>query len=263
MNPGPCARTPGGFTLVELLVVIAIIALLASLMLPALTAARAKARKTACLSNLRQVGLAIVLYTNDHNGEIPYGPKAKAFTSPMNLYPSTGAPTSLISLNAGAPVGLGLLLSHYLNEQPKVLFCPGADQPVNADGQLANVGARQAQASFYYRHAGNTQIFDSPVQTEIPKPLKIDSLGRNRDGLPIRALALDSQFLCPPAMTTYGISPSTHHQQRFVDVLAADGHARSESNADARFTVNLSDNVNLYKAFDMILKAFEEADRTR
>src|SRR5438876_632248 len=113
-----------GFTLVELLVVIAIIAILAALLFPALTSARVKARKTACLSNLRQVGIAVLLYANDNSGNIPFGPKAAAFTSPMNFYPSTGAPTSLISLSGGAPVGLGLLLSQQLSAQPKVLFCP-------------------------------------------------------------------------------------------------------------------------------------------
>lgn len=241
--------------------VIAIIAILASLLLPSLTAARTKAKRTACLSNLRQVGLAMILYANDHNGHIPYGPRAGAFTSPMNLYPSTGAPTSLISLSGGAPVGLGLLLSHQLSAQPKVLFCPGADQPMNADGQLANVGTRQAQSSFYYRHAGNTQIFDAPGMGEPPRQPKMESLGLNREGIPVRALAMDTQFLCPPGMATFGISSSTHHQQRFVDILAADGHALSRPNTDKRFSVDLGNNVNLYSAFDMILKVFEAADR--
>ena len=94
MRPTPRRRDRRAFTLVELLVVIAIIAILAALLLPALSAARQKARKTACLSNLRQVGVAVLLYAGDHDGNIPYGPKAGAFTSPMNVYPSTGAPTS-------------------------------------------------------------------------------------------------------------------------------------------------------------------------
>ena len=256
----PCRRA---FTLVELLVVIAIIAILMAMLLPSLSSAKSKARKTACLSNLRQVGIATILYSNDQNGNIPYGPKARAFTSPMNFYPSTGAPTSLISLSGGAPVGLGLLLSHHLSTQPKVLFCPDADQPVNADLQLANVGTRQAQCSYYYRHDGNTEIFDLPGQTTSPSHIKLDNLGNNRDGLPIRALVIDTQFLCPPGMGTFGISTSTHHRQKFADFLASDGHVVSRPNMDGRFTVNLGDNVNLYKSFDMILKVLEAADRER
>ena len=98
------------FTLVELLVVISVLAILAALLLPALGSAQEKARKAACLSNLRQVGIALQTYAGDNGGRIPYGPKAPPFTSPADFYPSTGAPTSLISLQSGAPVGLGLLL---------------------------------------------------------------------------------------------------------------------------------------------------------
>jgi prepilin-type N-terminal cleavage/methylation domain-containing protein len=60
------------FTLVELLVVIAIIAVLAGLMLPALSRAKARAQGIQCVSNLRQLGLAHFMYVNDHGHTIPY-----------------------------------------------------------------------------------------------------------------------------------------------------------------------------------------------
>jgi prepilin-type N-terminal cleavage/methylation domain-containing protein/prepilin-type processing-associated H-X9-DG protein len=111
-----------GFTLIELLVVISIIAVLASLIAPAVQSARRAARKMECSNNLRQVGLAIINFSSSYNGNLPPLSTQINFTNTQSL-PASGV------MNVGWPISLLPLIDNAAllkNIKNDAFFTPGS-----------------------------------------------------------------------------------------------------------------------------------------
>jgi type II secretory pathway pseudopilin PulG len=235
------------------MVVVGVLGVLLGVLLPSLGRMRNVARQTKCLAGLRQIGVAVVAYSLHNDDSIPYGPKAPP-PSATNFYPQTGNVTSLISLESGGPVGLGLLLRNELVGQERILFCPAPDNPWDAAASLAQVGHAQVEASYYYRHASVASLGGA-----LPPPsVKIHDLGRNRKGAAVRCLAFDTQFLAPPKMQLFNLKTRTHHRRAAISALYTDSHAATFANDADQFTVNVS--MSVYQTLDRILTIFEELD---
>ncbi len=163
-----CLRRPPherrkGFTLVELLVVIGIIALLVSILLPALGRARENGYRVQCMSNMRQLGLAFVMYANDNKGKLPpanasrgNGPKWYDWIYwQKRPLPGRRINDSAVARYLGAPV----------NEA--VLRCPSdnwAEHPLNGNNPTTT-------GPYFYSYVVNKEIM--PIAGSPPRSLTL------------------------------------------------------------------------------------------
>lgn len=125
MNPAPhySRDTRAAFTLAELLVVIAVVAVLAALLLPATMRMKGTAARTACISNARQVGLAIRLYAEDHGDVLPMLPTPNPYPNGIGCFYK-----EIVKGYVG--------LSGELSPHDKVFICP-ADRHLSTDANHA------------------------------------------------------------------------------------------------------------------------------
>jgi len=218
------------FTLIELLVVIAIIAILAAILFPVFAQARAKARQSVCLSNVRQIGVAQLMYAQDNDEA--FAPSALTYKCPIENICAAGDPDQT--------VGYVFLIQPY-SKNNLYSRCPDAKEPDGANTLTLNkiraegrVGYGMAQPAPGFVQFSYQSVIDSPSQ----HVLVCDS---QADGPSSYPPYRDSGIYQPHVYSPFGYAdfgltssnafhsrPSGRHQGK-VSVVYCDGHAKAVS----------------------------------
>ncbi len=200
-------RRSRGFTLIELLVVIAIIAILAAILFPVFAQAREKARQISCASNLRNLGTAVLMYTQDYDEVLP--------------------------LAAYATAGFDFLTWHDLTDpyakNQQIWHCPSSQvKKTDANGRITtqfgyNVRYLTNIAMDFSNANGHTAVSLAAVQAPVETVMLADA----RSSMTGSWCGDDGKFLLPPshpATHCWG-HPSLHHSTG-SNVLWLDGHVK-------------------------------------
>ena len=158
-------RRRAGFTLIELLVVIAIIAILAAILFPVFAQAREKARQTACLSNMKQIGIGLMMYASDYDTQYP----------PSQL----GVAPVIVSWPQ--------LMQPYIKNQD-VFVCPSTSQsPFAPDGKLIFGGTARSYCSQTHTAVSFGVLTGGDGSQE--QPFLVNRLSYGRNLIPYNAWA--------------------------------------------------------------------------
>ena len=215
-----------GFTLIELLVVIAIIAILAALLLPALSKAKLKAHNIMCMSNTKQLTLAWIMYANDNNDRLL---DSRAWMGGWFIEPPApaGADSTNINILKVGP------LNPFLSGNYKVYKCPGDTrvaygQPIVRSVAMNGFIGQNFWESQYLRFLKMTQMTrPGPVNTLVI----LDECAGINDGF--FAIHMNGYDPRSPTLFEFGDVPATYHNMA-GSFSFADGHSEIHKWRDGR-----------------------------
>ena len=240
-EPGPRAHNPHprpvtartitrsvnpAFTLIELLVVIAIIAILAAILFPVFAQAREKARQTACLSNLKQVGLAVMQYVQDYDETMPHDGCA------ANVGCNAGNGIWRGSTAFSDPLRWTARVQPYV-KNTDVFQCPSC-QPIVTTTNLL-VGYWSNGPVFAARDNAAVAMADMPAPANII--VAFDDIGKqNRNEVVFRPYWFNGNFSDAGAFEANGMRQGPHSD--IINCLWADGHAKAHKNRAVKAAIS-------------------------
>ena len=215
------AKITNGFTLIELLVVISIIALLLSIMMPALNIAREQAKTTVCAVNQRSMGLALRMYEDDNDQKLPpqyipslgevYDREGKApWYSYIAYYPDTHGDQQ--------PVQLGKLHANHLIDDSDLFYCPSQ----GFKGQSRHFGA------MYYTH--DYYVVNNVWAVDCPSDYVRLNYNYWLHGKKTFDELQDKPVVFDMVHHWYTLSHVRHNTPRGINVLYGDGHVTFATN---------------------------------
>ncbi len=188
-----------GFTLIELLVVIAIIAILAAILFPVFSRARAKAQQTSCLSNMKQLALAALMYASDYDNRFVY-------QAALLYYPGHW------KLPEAAPNWAQGLLPYIKNED--LYMCPSLEKGFAFDG---------APLAYHFNGFLNAKSLD-----QIDEPARIVMMHEDSGGYP--------EAVMNPVSILWGWLPDPDHHNGGSNKSFCDGHAKWSKQGELDWT---------------------------